>query len=355
MKQQAVADAVTDGTVGDALTRDIAATGRLLGVSSVRASVVDLATMTLGSTWTLASQADTPDRATDSVFANAASTFNELADIGTEEMLLRRLSPRRWAFAWRLDEARAVVGEAQFRDRREQLDATTGASLRLLCNAGIRSRALPAPLAGGSGGGSGGGAMVAAAVGDQLTWPQIDRRAPPKRSRADLTLLGIALAGVVLSGLLLLVLLPRWQDAQDSQASRLEQLEARGDRTAAQGLALAMASGDYGDVQSELQAFASLGYFSDALVTNTRQRVVAMVGSPQGQTMGAALLPELEHRHRRLPLAVGSQEYGALWLPATGETQHEIKLTVGTAAAGLLCAASLVSAAMLLLRLNRRR
>lgn len=344
----AVAETMADGAIGDALSRDIASTGRLLGVASVRASIVDLSTMTLGSTWTLAAQAEAPERGGDSVFAGASSTFSELADIGTEEMLLRRLSPRRWAFAWRLDEGRAVVGEAQFRERRETLDATTGASLRLLCNAGIRSRSLAAA-------GPAGGALVPASVGDELTWPQVERRARPKPSRSDITLLGISVAGVVLSGLLLLFLLPRWQEAHDAQATRVEQLVARGDRTAAQGLALAMASGDYGDVQSELQAFASLGYFSDALVTNTRQRVVAMVGAPNGQAMGAALLPELERRHRRLPLAVGSQEYGALWLPAVGETQQEVRLTVGTTAAGLLCVASLISALMLGWRLQRRR
>lgn len=337
-----VADPMADGAVGDALSRDIAATGRLLGVTSVRASIVDLATMTLGSTWSLASPTDPADR-TDSVFASASSTFSELADIGTEEMLLRRLSPRRWAFAWRLDEGRAVVGEAQFRDRREALDATTGASLRLLCNAGIRSRTPTAAL------------VPAPAIGDELSWPQVDRRAKPKPPRSDLALFGFAAAALVLSGLLLLFLLPRWQEAHTAQAERLEQLVTRGDRTAAQGLALAMASGDYGDVQSELQAFASLGYFSDAVVTNTRGRVVAMVGAPNGQAMGAALLPELERRLRKTPLAVGSQDYGSLWVPAATEAHEETRLTAGATAAGLLSLASLVSVVLLGWRLKKRR
>lgn len=349
-----------DDRLREALARDIAATARRLGIASMRAAVVDPRSMSPDAGWALAPRTDAPDSTSggDSTLGDAPDSelgantgfqaeLAELADLDADEMLLRRQSPRRWAFGWRLDRRRAIVGAVLFTERQERIDPSTEAWLRVLADTGLRMR-------GGASAGSAGGAT--GAQDDHLmSWPQVERRAPQKPTRADITLLALSFLGVLLSALLLGYLLPRWQDAHEAQRERLEQLVARGERTAALRLCEALSRGDYGDVQTELSSLATLGYFADAAVSNTRGRVVALVGKPPGLAIGSPAPADGDAQFRRTPLTMGAQTFGTLWLLPQAEEPGELPLTAGLTAAAMTGLASLVSALVAGRRMGRRR
>ena len=54
----------------------------------------------------------------------------------------------------------------------------------------------------------------------------------------------------------------------------MAKLQALADKTLVRGVGTAMSTGDYGDVQTVLSSYSSLGYFEGAAVVNVRQRVV---------------------------------------------------------------------------------
>lgn len=334
-----------EGSVRAALGRDIVETGRRLGLTSMRASVVDRQALTDSTSWSLGALGDPsePSDPPESDLSGAASTFAGFVGLEDDALHWRRLSPRRWAYAWGVDETRAVVGAVQFLEPTDHVDPVTADWVRLVAASGVRARRSSQAQAANE--------PVEAA----LSWPSVDRRAPSGPTRADVAMLALSVISVVLATLLFLYTLPRWQAVHDLQQQRIAQLLARGERTALQSLATALSSGDYGDVQTELSGLATLGYFEDALVTSNRDRVVAIVGDRLGQTIGGPVAVEWRDKLRRLPLAIGAQQYGALWLPAAAPETGETRLAVGLTAAGLAGLASLACALVLGLRFRRRR
>ncbi len=288
-----IGDAAEPKVLASALARDIADTARRMGVRSVRASIVDLATMNLGLAWNFADS--TPSLA-DSTFSTTPSSFSGLFDTLPGESLVRRLSPRRWAFAWRLDAEQAVFGEAHFVERQDELGPTETTLLRLVCDSGIRSISVPDK------------------DDDDKLRPQPERSARARATGVDHVLLGCAALAAVLSGWLLLATLPQWRHSLEGQAERIGRLEQRADATVSNRLAVALATGDYGEVQTELASLQSLGYFGEALVSNARHRVVASAGSVVGQPIGSEIDPQRVQGQRRLPLLIGSQVQGDAWL-----------------------------------------
>lgn len=322
-----------------ALERDIADIARQLGVRSVRASIVELATMNLGLVWSFADQAPSP---ADSSFSTTPSSFSGLFDMLPGESLVRRLSPRRWAFAWRLDGDRAVFGEAHFVERRDELGRTDTALLRLVCDSGIRSIAVldrddaDSPEA-----------------ADHMGPVPADRRVRSRATARDRAVLGCAVLATLLAGWLALGMLPQWQRSSAAQTERIGQLTRRADATVSNRLAAALATGDYGEVQSELASMQSLGYFAEAVVTNARHRVVASAGPVVGQPIGSEIDPDHVPGRHRLPLLIGSQTQGNVWLdePLPAQTEE------GGAAPALSLAAatfalSALGATLLLLRVR---
>ena len=79
-------------------------------------------------------------------------------------------------------------------------------------------------------------------------------------------------------------------------------------------LSLAMASGDYGDVQTVLSSFASMGYFESALVSNSRNRVVAQAGSDTGIRIGDETPPDVKKFARIIDLSLANEPQGKLML-----------------------------------------
>jgi hypothetical protein len=334
-----------DGTLEKVLSQDMARMIRQIGVHFVHASVVKVSSMTLQAGWSLTDNGEVSDTVTkppSGMFPGASTTVTALGQASAEDTMVQKLSPRRWGFAWRLDSEYAAVTEAQFRDLRDAVSDTDTALIRLVCNTGIRA-----------------GLAAASAAGlsvDDLLWPQVDRRAPAKPLRTQWLPVVLTCVAALLAAWLALIVLPQARDAIAAQRTETEQMVKLADNTIAQGLATALATGDYGVVQTELSLFAALGYFQSAVVTNANGRVVAMAGPLEKMRIGEPVTAEYAGRARARPLSLGSERHGELRLIAATPASNA-SLGGSRVAAVLACLTSLVAAWLLARRLlfGRRR
>ncbi len=345
-------DSVSSTSLSPALSRDMALMFGQLGVQSFRASVVDLESMAYQSVWSITEQGevsdDHPERGLDSAFPGAMATIAQLRQASAVHTVVRKLSPRHWAFAWRIDERHVAVAEARYRDRRDlQSDADT-ALVRLICDTGIRA-------------GNGDSAIAATTAADdipQLMWPQVDRRraarAGASRGRMAVILVGLT-ALLALSVALLAI--PAARDQTANQKSESSRFLVMADSTMTQNLSAMLATGDYGDVQTTLSSFESLGYFDGAVVTNARQRVIAIAGAATGARIGDTVPASLAGAAQVFDLMQGSDRSGQLLVTRpqpkdVGGGRTSFYLMLGAAVLAFASAAAL--AAMVLPRFLRR-
>ena len=296
------------------LSQDIARSLRQMGVASFRASVVNVDSMTFQAAWTISEQGEVTDnhvdRPIDSSFPAATAAINLLAHATDDETLLHKLSPRRWGIAWRLDDPNVVLAEAQFHERRDAISESDKTLLRLVCSAAMRPR--------------GAGALQGMTEpGASMAWPASEAAPVPAGPRL-LARLSVVLLGC--SALLALWLaaaavpdLRRTAAVREAQAARLQALA---DKTLVRGIGSAMSTGDYGDVQTALSSYASLGYFDGAAVVNVRQRVVALSGRTDQLRIGDPV-PEVTQRSAQsIELALGAERLGQLLIvPAPASLQ----------------------------------
>jgi len=327
------------------LLQDLARVFRQLGVQFVRASVVDMSSMAFQAAWTIADSGDISDsptdRAMDSVFPGAAASVGTLLEAPTDHTLVQKLSPRRWAFAWRLDARNAVVAEAQYRERRDAVSEIDTALVRLVCSASIR-RGDATPVAGSED------------PNPMLAWPHVERRARPQTSVSAWATVSLAALAGLLALWVALWAGPRAEAVDAEQQAQVTAMRAMADATMVSGLSIALSSGDYGEAQTELSQFLQLGYFQSAVVTNAKGRIVAMDGKLEQLRIGDAVTPAYTALARPLDLALGSEKQGQLLLvsgPASGRAPHGL-LQGAAALAGL---AALATAGLLALRLRGRR
>ena len=323
---------------------DLARLFRPLGIQFIRVSVVDAPTLATEISWSISDAGEVnenaSDRPLDSIFPGAAAGMAELvAATDSDRTLTQRLSPGRWVFAWPLDARRAVVAEAQYRERHDEATDADIAVVRLICSAGLR-RDVSAPETG-------------APPATTLVWPQVDRRARARLSRVSQAAAVLALLAAVSAGWLALYAAPQTASRLAGASKQVAELRGRSDATLTNWLSAAMATGDYGEAQSELTQFRSMGYFESAVVVNPKGRVVALEGSIERMRIGAEPTAEYLAAARPLELAFGSVGQGQLLMMAPGTAPP-----VGTAGlhvfAWLACAASLATFALIALRLRHR-
>jgi hypothetical protein len=261
---------------GAALVSDLARMFRELGVQFLRASVVRMSSMAFQAAWSISDHGEVnegpADRGLDSVFPGASNTIRQLAQAAADATLVQKLSPRQWAYGWRLDDDNALICEVHYRDRRDSVTDIDSAMVRLVCSASLR----------------------------------------PAWTRAIAMML--ALGAALLAAWLLWAPLPIAREALAAQQAQIDRLGKPTDGTLVHGLSVAMATGDYGEVQTELSQFQTLGYFGAAAVVNERGRVVALDGPLAGVRIGEPLALPLAGAPRTLPLALGSQSYGQVVL-----------------------------------------
>ena len=317
-----------------ALLKDVARTFELLGVESLRAAVVELESMAINSQWSISELGEAAignsGQPLDSSFRGASAALGQLADADSNQTLTQQLNPKRWRLSWRMDERQAIVAEARFQERRDVIIEVDIVLLRLVCSMGVQVAQETD---------HGGDALLAGKV-----WPQRERRAnarvsalepqlrtstSPSTAPLDASKLEMAapnspgtswramlllLISVMVAGWIALVAAPRGQEIAVIQQSEISRLRALSQDTMVLELSTAMVSGDYGQVQAVLSAFASLGYFTGAVVTNERQRVVALSGRAERLRIGDAVPPEVAHTSQAFDLKLGSQRHGRLLL-----------------------------------------
>jgi hypothetical protein len=332
------------------LPQDIARSFRQLGVSAFRASIVNIDSLAFQAAWTISEHgevADSPvDRPLDSSFPAATAAINLLAESAEDETLVHRLSPRRWGLAWRLDDHRVVLSEVQFHERRDAVGDGDKTLLRLICGAAMQP--------------PGGVPPTAVPRADGLVWSGSGSDRPAPAPTPWLVWLGLALAliGALLASWLALAALPELQRSTAERETQLTQARALADKTLVRGVATALATGDYGDVQSALGGVAALGYIDGAAVLNQRQRVVALSGGTDPLRIGDPVPTSVQASAQVVELVLGTDSLGQLLiLPApapqraAGLPRHLVPLAGGTA----LAAAGAALALLLAQRMARRR
>ena len=149
----------------------------------------------------------------------------------------------------------------------------------------------------------------------ELEWLAVERRRS-RHWRTQLHNRRFAILLLGLSALLALWLavfaLPSASDQLAAQQREAARLQATADKTVAEQLAAALATGDYGDLQSHLSSFHALGYFPRAVVLNARQCVVASIGMGAEVVIGAAAPASLSAAAKAMPLLRGSEQLGQL-------------------------------------------
>lgn len=278
-----------------------------LGVHSFRATEVDLESMATQSAWSISDHGefncDPLDDGPNSAFLAAMDTGTELRNAPAEHTVVRKLSPRLWAFSWRLGPHRVVVAVARYREKRDVQTEIDIALVRLICLARMRVSRRDTESS--------------SAKLPKLEWPAIDRRRDGNLPTAVRNH-GLSLLLLVVSALaalwVALIAVPRARYVAEALQTDAARLQAMADKTMTNALSAALATGDYGEVQDALSSFQALGYFQGAVVTNARQRVVSIAGPVGDARIGGSLPETVTSAARLIALTQGSERHGQLVL-----------------------------------------
>ncbi len=302
-----------------------------LGLAAIHASLLDAASMSRESSWTIA-----PDGVQevdhDLGSARAMATIVHLNPPGDCETIKRRLAPERWVFGWPLDERRVVVAEAHYRAPHEAPSEIDTALVRTLCDARLRlaetagPTVIPADDVVEVPGAANGQVLSPAAqapvsrvavpmptlpaTAQATTLPATQDPPPPggagplpswRRRRGRLLAAGLLAAAAVAVGLGYLQL-----HRSDVLTSETQRLQALSEATLTQSLVATLERGDYGELQFDLDRFEKLRYFDAAVVANARGQVVAKTESARGVRVGETIKPESVSGSRSIELRHGS-------------------------------------------------
>ena len=341
------------GALAPLLARDMLLMLGQIGVMSLRASVVDMDSMAFQSAWGITEQGEVTEdlagRGLDSTFPAAMATIAQMGVAPPEQTVVRKLSPRHWAFAWRIDERLVAVAEARYRDQRDMMSSADTALVRLICDTGIRVSAStgPAGRARGSADGAGEGSAL-------LRWPDTGGAAAKASLSSRLAVLLIAVSAL-LALWTAIVVAPRALDEADALQKEVLRQQDMGTKSMLSNLGGLLATGDYGEVQSALSTFTGLGYFQGAVITNARQRVVAIAGTVAEARIGDGVPPALSRQAQTTDLMLGADRHGQLLtfgvLAPTPQAGNSRLMWMASALAG---ASALLGLLLLVMRFGRR-
>jgi hypothetical protein len=148
---------------------------------------------------------------------------------------------------------------------------------------------------------------------------------------------------------------PRARQSMVAERAEAARLQSQVDGTLTQGLAAALATGDYGQVQEVLSNFAALGYFQDAAVTNASQRIVALAGTVNDLHIGSEVPAEFAASARTFQLVANNERLGRVQFHRTNVEKPATGFVAMQIASGLAFGAAAAAAGVLAWRLLRRR
>ncbi len=367
---------------------------RQLDVVSVRCLLIDLDSLDFRHAWTITETGgfsrDEAVWSADQDFPGLVTTVSRLSLAPSDETFARRIAARRWVFGWRIEQSLAIVVDARFRVPLGDVSPSDFAMLRLVCGASLpRRQATAMPGGGASHMGDENRSHPAAPattegetepVAPSMSSPNVTDDSgltaqssgpdatshhavavePPAMDSGDRARYTSPLAAKL--GLALLVvcgLITFWlaavavPGALSAQLSERQKQQERADLTMTRDLAAALATGDYGDVQTVLSSFAALGYFESALVTNARQRVVAQAGPTPATRIGDGVPPEVGASARSLELASGSQRLGEILLLTESTRSDVVSILQAIRVAAALAGVAALAGAVALRRRQR--
>lgn len=340
------ADSVISGFAASGI--DYAALWRQVEAESARAVVVDLGRRVIVGGRSMGESGDSPragGEPLERLFPGAAQRVESwCAEGAVDSLVTHSLSPRQWAYFWRLDASTGLLAVVHHRFGRGAVSAGDASVIRVLCEHWLASELQPR--------GVGPAALV--------PWNHMERRA---RNGSPRGLKG-ALATVLVTlavGFWLALGAPgiaMGESAQAAYAREAERLGKLSDQTLVRSVSHALAGQDYGEVQEALAEHLAFGHFAAAAVLNPREQVVAHAGFARPPTIGQSLPANLEGGVRRLTLNSAGQALGMLVTvqrAAPEFTAASLPSMAGVRAAGaLLVVASLVGGALLWRHLGSR-
>ena len=353
------------------VSREVAELMEQLDVLAMRTSLIDLESMDCRSSWNIrfddAQAEDSAERAHDSTFHNSMATIIHLNKVPAGQTLSRMLRPQRWAFAWRIDERCVAVTEACYRTPRAEQRAGDPELVRLICDAGIRAgifesseamndRSTEIPReserpAGGARTPPGGLEEIPETTGGGASQP--NRTGTGTGARYPHGALALLVGGLLSAALLM----ASHHNATATHAEAVR-LQTQAENTMTQRLTNVLSNGDYGEVQAELDSFAALKYFDGGVVTNVRQRAVAIVGDFTGIRIGDPVPATVERSARVFDLGgAGSAAKGQLltWGASGPRTVSYTSQRTVLAGGLVVCMTAVVVGIALLVHDRRRR
>jgi hypothetical protein len=96
------------------------------------------------------------------------------------------------------------------------------------------------------------------------------------------------------------------------------------DAAVLRGLSLALAKSDYGEVQEMLSTYGESGYFSQAAVSNAKQRVIAIAGKWPNVQIGEPLPEQIARGAETFDLRLGPESLGQLLIPQPRATPPKL-------------------------------
>lgn len=274
------------------------------GLESVRAWVVNTTSMQCDTVWHITDAGSWPEKFTGGEFdegcSTAMATIVHLTHASGEDTVARQIDALRWVYAWRVLDDHVAVAEATYNVQHPE---RTGADIELMravcqnlvCGPEFAARprfavtptkpTMAATSEGIDGPTSPWPAPSTASVqGSASSASTVDQ--PPRRSALEQPVYRAAM--VALFALYAVVALVLYVSHRHASALYGEALlfQSRAEIAMLSQLTHRLFEGDYGEVQSELQSFATRQHFKAAAVSNARGRVVAIVGDVPGLKIG---------------------------------------------------------------------
>jgi hypothetical protein len=331
----------TSTALDDALVQDTRQVFQQMGLQTLRVSLLQRGSLDALSSCLVGERGEVQSadvhRHVDSVFPGGAAHLEELLNRLDSFTSVRKLSPRHWLLAWRLQDGHSVVADAKFLDKRDVLSDADATIIRLVCNTSFGR--LGEDL------GAGGTAASSTQV-----WPHVDRRKAAAAARPAWLSLALLSLVALCSAWLLFFSLPQAQRSAQAQQAEFSRLR---DGTLTRGLSATLATGDYGEVQLALQNYLDLGQFQSAVVSNDKQRLIAIAGNVKNQRIGEAVTPAYASTASVLKLATGSQQHGELLYEPKPSLAGDMRSGAWMWAAGLALLASVLLLGLQLLGRSR--
>ena len=277
-------------------------------------------------TWSIANCAvvaeDRSERGWNTAGPGFGKVVEQLSQAAIGEVCVKQVGLQRCLYFWRIRPGMIVVAEVSGLGRLPASDVEAGL-VKEICSAAMKVRETAALRA-----------REAARASSSADVPS--RSARSLWIKAGWTCLASLLACAAFGG---------WLFAKTS----LDILHVRTlmDAAVLRSLSLALAKSDYGEVQEMLSTYGDSGYFSQAAVSNAKQRVIAIAGKWPSVQIGEPLPDQIARAAETFDLRLGPESLGQLLIPQPRTTPPKLArsgLHSLRAASGWLSGLSVVAA-----------